>query len=62
MSERKEITVDTFPSRCLYYDEVVEYRDLKPGENRIRCEHCQRFYIKVVEANHDVPSNDHERK
>jgi hypothetical protein len=36
----------------------VEYDDLQPGENRIRCEHCQREYIKIVEPLHKTPSTD----
>jgi prepilin signal peptidase PulO-like enzyme (type II secretory pathway) len=58
MSEKREITVGSFPSRCPYCDEVVEYRDLQPGVNRVRCEYCQRSYIKVVEPHPDMPSND----
>jgi len=58
MPEQREITVASFPSRCPYCDEVVEYRDLQPGENRIRCAQCQREYIKIVEPLHGIPSND----
>ena len=58
MSEQSEIVVDSFPTRCPYCDEVVEYSDLQPGEHRIRCEHCQREYIKVVDAPLKVPSTD----
>ena len=53
MSEQREITLNSFPTRCPYCNEVVEYGDLQPGEHRIRCEHCQREYIKVVELSHE---------
>ena len=56
MSERREVIINSFPARCPYCDEVVEYRDLQPGENRIKCEHCQREYIKIVESPHETPS------
>jgi prepilin signal peptidase PulO-like enzyme (type II secretory pathway) len=62
MSEQREITINFFPARCPYCDEVVEYRDLQPGENRIRCEHCQREYIKIVEPSHEVTSSDEGEK
>jgi transposase-like protein len=58
MSERREITISSFPARCPYCDEVVEYGDLEPGENRIRCEHCQREYIKIVEPLQETYPND----
>ncbi|MBW2039170.1 MAG: hypothetical protein JRI46_06180 [Deltaproteobacteria bacterium] len=58
MPERREITVSSFPLRCPYCDKVVEYRDLHPGENRIRCGHCQKVYIKIVEPSEGVSSND----
>lgn len=58
MAEKTEITVSSFPSRCPYCDAVVEYRDLKPGENEIKCEHCEKLYIKIVEPHHDAPSED----
>jgi hypothetical protein len=60
MSEQKEITLSSFPSRCPYCDGVVEYPDLQPGENRIRCEHCQREYIRIVNPPHEVPSAEQE--
>lgn len=62
MSERREITINSFPARCPYCDKVVEYGDLQPGEHRIRCEHCQREYIKIVEPLHEAPSTDHGAK
>jgi hypothetical protein len=62
MSEQKEIILSAFPTRCPYCDEVVEYPDLQPGENRIRCEHCKREYIKIVEPLHEAPSTDQEEK
>ena len=55
MSGQREITLNSFPTRCPYCDEVVEYRDLQPGENRVRCEHCQQEYIKIVEPLHETP-------
>jgi transposase-like protein len=60
MSDQREITISfsSFPTRCPYCDEVVEYGDLEPGENRIRCEHCQQEYIKIVEALHETPLPD----
>lgn len=58
MSKQGEITISSFPSRCPYCDEVVEYQDLQPGENRIKCEHCQREYIKVVDSPLKAPSAD----
>jgi Zn finger protein HypA/HybF involved in hydrogenase expression len=60
MSERREITINSFSTRCPYCDEVVEYPDLQPGENRIRCEHCQQEYIKIVETPPEVPSAEQE--
>jgi len=62
MSERREIFVSSFPNRCPYCDEVVEYRDLQPGENRIRCEQCQREYIKIIEPLHETPPTDQRGK
>lgn len=62
MSEQREITINSFPTRCPYCDEVVEYSDLQPGEHRIRCEHCQREYIKIVEALHETPPSDQGEK
>jgi formylmethanofuran dehydrogenase subunit E len=62
MSERREIIVSSFSFRCPYCDEVVEYPDLQPGENRIKCKHCQREYIKIVEPYHEAPSTDQEEK
>jgi hypothetical protein len=53
-----EIIIDSFPSRCPYCDEVVEYRDLEPGENRVRCAQCQREYIKIVGPLHQIPPAD----
>jgi hypothetical protein len=58
MSEQREITVSSFPARCPYCDEVVEYGDLAPGENRIRCGQCQQEYIKIIEPLHEVPPTD----
>ena len=62
MSEQKEIILSAFPTRCPYCDEVVEYPDLQPGENRIRCEHCQRDYIKIVELLQEEPPTNQEEK
>ncbi|MEJ2066866.1 MAG: hypothetical protein P8Y09_02685 [Deltaproteobacteria bacterium] len=53
MSGQREITINSFPTYCPYCDEVVEYGDLQPGENRIRCAYCQREYIKIVELSHE---------
>jgi Zn finger protein HypA/HybF involved in hydrogenase expression len=58
MAERSEIIIDSFPARCPYCDEVVEYHNLEPGEHRVRCEHCQREYIKVIESLGETPSID----
>ena len=62
MPERSEITVSTFPSRCPYCDEVIEYPALRPGEHRIKCKQCQREYIKIVEPLHEIPPTDQGKK
>jgi prepilin signal peptidase PulO-like enzyme (type II secretory pathway) len=62
MPERREITISTFPSRCPYCDGVIEYADLQPGEHRIRCEHCQQEYIKIVGPLHEIPPTDQGKK
>ena len=58
MSDQREMTINSFPTRCPYCDEVVEYPDLQPGEHRIRCEHCHREYIKIVDSPLEAPSAD----
>ena len=62
MPDQREITLSSFPSRCPYCDEVVEYSDLEPGEHLVKCGQCQREYIKIVEPLHEVPSTDHKGK
>ena len=62
MSDQREIIINSFPSRCPYCDEVVEYGDLQPGEHRIKCEHCQQEYIKIVETLPEAPSTDQGEK
>lgn len=62
MSKQREITINSFPSRCPYCDEVVEYHDLQLGENRIRCGHCQREYIKIVEPLQEAHSTEQGEK
>jgi formylmethanofuran dehydrogenase subunit E len=62
MSERREITIHSFPARCPYCGEVAEYHDLRPGENRISCEHCQREYIKIVEPLYEASPIDPGKK